>query len=97
VLVLPSGVIQTEVNDDAQYVGEFTLTATGGPVSYTITSPPANDGYYVATAFPSSGTVTPGQPVTVTVYISVLSALEFSDGPACVVDVSPGGTVQFAF
>jgi uncharacterized membrane protein YgcG len=96
-LGLPSGVIQTEPNNFGEYAGEFTLTATGGPVSYTISEPTSNEDYYVATIEPNSGTVTPGQPVTVLVYISVTSALEFITGPALVITVNPGGTVQFAF
>jgi RNA polymerase sigma factor (sigma-70 family) len=47
--------------------GTFTLTATGGPVSFSIRAPAP------FTVRPARGTVFPGQPVTVTVTVSVVA------------------------
>ncbi|HMH92324.1 MAG TPA: sigma-70 family RNA polymerase sigma factor [Streptosporangiaceae bacterium] len=61
--------------------GTFTLTATGGPVSFAIRAPAP------FTVRPARGTVFPGQPVTVTVSVAAGDGVPFLTTLA----VRPGG------
>jgi RNA polymerase sigma factor (sigma-70 family) len=63
--------------------GTLTLTATGGPVAWSISEPSSLLGSL--TVSPSSGTVYPGSPVTVTLTVSGLTSLDTT------LTVSPGG------
>ena len=61
----PADVRMTQDPNGGPYSGTFTLTASGGPVSYSISVPSsANGGLSVS---PASGTLKAGQTVTVTV------------------------------
>jgi RNA polymerase sigma factor (sigma-70 family) len=88
----PSDVRMTQDPTTGTYSGTFTLTASGGPVSYSISVPSsANGGLTVS---PSSGTLKAGQTVTVTVS-------QAGNGPpnfTTTLTVNPGGiqvTVEY--
>jgi RNA polymerase sigma factor (sigma-70 family) len=61
------------------FTGTFTLTASGGPVAFTITAPPG------LSVSPSSGSLTAGQSITVTVTASS------PPPPGSVLTLNPGG------
>jgi hypothetical protein len=61
------------------FTGTFTLTASGGPVAFTITAPPG------LSVIPSSGSLTAGQSITVTVTASS------PPPPGSVLTLNPGG------
>jgi len=63
--------------------GTLTLTANGGPVTWSISEPPALLGSLAIT--PSSGIVHPGSPVTVVLTVSGLASVDTT------LTVSPGG------
>lgn len=62
--------------------GTLTLTANGGPVTWSIAQPPSLLGLLTVT--PSSGTLTAGQSVTVHLSVSLLTALDAT------LTISPG-------
>jgi len=71
---------------------QITLSASGGPVSWSVTV--ANDPDGAVGVFPASGTLTPGNP-TATVTVTVSQYLDCGDGSGgdCpTITVSPGGT-----
>jgi RNA polymerase sigma factor (sigma-70 family) len=63
--------------------GTLTLTATGGPVAWSISEPSSLVGSL--TVSPSAGTVNPGSPVTVTLTVSGLTSLDTT------LTISPSG------
>jgi RNA polymerase sigma factor (sigma-70 family) len=65
------------------YTATFTLTAIGGPVTYSISIPPSAQPYL--TIAPVSGTLNAGQEQVITVTASATAGLEY------VVTVNPGG------
>jgi hypothetical protein len=73
----------TALTLSAAGTGTFTLTAAGGPVSYTITSGPSLLGH--VSASPASGSLATGQSVTIAVRSTSLVSL---DGTLI---VNPGG------
>jgi hypothetical protein len=91
-IVLPSGDVQLDESGDDVYTGSFVLEAVNGSVSYVV-SAPSQDDYFISFEQGVSGTVTPSQPVTVVVSITVFSG---GSGTPPYVVVTPGGTVQFA-
>jgi hypothetical protein len=64
--------------------GSLTLTASGGPVSWSVTEPSSLIGRL--TVVPSAGTLASGQSVTVSLSVSGLASVDSS------LTVSPGGT-----
>jgi hypothetical protein len=89
-LVVPS-TIEVFTTDDGEYPalqGDLTLTATGGPVNYTISVPVADEDYYSFSFYGgATGTVQPGQPVTFEVLITIMQ----QGGPSPTFVVSPPG------
>jgi len=79
------GVSPTSVVLSPLLGGTLTLTANGGPVSWSIAEPASLVGSL--TVSPSSGTADPGTPVTVTLTVSGLASL------GTTLTVSPGGQV----
>jgi RNA polymerase sigma factor (sigma-70 family) len=69
----------------ALFGGTLTLTANGGPVSWTITQPTSRLGLLTVT--PSSGTLAAGQSVTVQLSVSLLAAITTT------LTISPGNQV----
>lgn len=65
------------------YTATFTLTAIGGPVTYSISLPPSAQPYLTIT--PVTGTLKAGQEQVITVTASASAGLEY------VVTVNPGG------
>jgi hypothetical protein len=92
-IVLPSGSVQLDESGDDVYMGSFVLEAVNGAVRYTVSAPSGESGdYFIEVVDNSSGTVTPSEPVTVVVSVTVFS----SSGSPPYVLVTPGGTVQFS-
>jgi RNA polymerase sigma factor (sigma-70 family) len=52
------------------YRGQFTLTAAGGPVSFTLSQTTAEMDAYAVTVSVASGTADPGTPLTITVSVA---------------------------
>jgi len=73
--VSPTSVTLTEPPLGGPYGGAFTITASGGPVTYSISVPAAEASYL--TVQPASGTLAAGQQVTVTVSIPAGSPSAF--------------------
>ena len=63
--------------------GSFTLTASGGPVKWSVTEPSSLIGKL--TVAPSAGTLASGQSVTVTLSVSGLATVDSQ------LTVNPGG------
>jgi hypothetical protein len=82
-LQISTGAISLTSVDDGASVATFTLTAVGGPVSYSLSISGGNMGGVIAT--PQSGTLAAGQQVVVTVQCS--SKDTFTD----YLTFSPGG------
>jgi hypothetical protein len=67
---LPTLVVLTndgEANGFPIFPGSFTFTAAGGPVSYTVSEPAAEQAFWTMTIGNGSGTLPAGQQATITV------------------------------
>jgi hypothetical protein len=84
-----------EANGYPIFPGSFTFTAVGGPVSYTVSEPAAEQAFWTMTIGNGSGTLQAGQQATIT--ISMVSTGETdTESSLPYVTVDPGGTtVQF--
>jgi hypothetical protein len=78
----PTTVVLTQ-GADGTYSGSFTVTATGGPVDFTVSNPAAGN----LSVSPSEGSLTAGEQVTVTVTVVSDAGLGL-DTP---LTVGPGG------
>jgi RNA polymerase sigma factor (sigma-70 family) len=63
------------------YEGSFTITAQGGPASYTISEPAGELTDYMITTEPASGTVPAGQSQTIQVSVTTVPGIASSGNP----------------